>query len=111
MPQHPLEERGNDDDSAHKAVYYYPVMQKSTIAVQRKKNIARTHGIVDEDEQHVDELEVTIKDPDAELKAELDKFKHKPKGFLEEEVAEDGSEAGEEHGGGDHDQDADGEED
>lgn len=93
-------ERGKDDDSAQKAVYYYPVMQKSTIAVQRNKNIARTHGIVDEDEQHVDELEVTIKDPDAELKAELDRFKNKPRGFLEEEA---GSEV--------HDQDADGEED
>jgi RNA polymerase II-associated factor 1 len=42
-----------------KAVYYYPVQQKSVVRPQRTKNIARNIGIADE-EQVIDQLDITV---------------------------------------------------
>ncbi|KAL2188945.1 hypothetical protein L209DRAFT_726522 [Thermothelomyces heterothallicus CBS 203.75] len=86
--------KGRVDDSAQKAVYYYPVMQRTTIRNQRTKNIARTIGIADEEETHLDELHVRIDDPSDELKAELARYKQQPVGDLPDE-----DEVGEEEGG------------
>lgn len=105
-----------DDDNNQAAVYYYPVMQRSTIRNQRSKNIARTIGITDEDENIVDELEVMINDPDEELKEELRKFKEQPIGFFpggeDDEQEQAASDAGRhDDDDEDQDQDADGEKD
>ncbi|KAL2255377.1 hypothetical protein VTK26DRAFT_3491 [Humicola hyalothermophila] len=81
--------KGRADDSAHKAVYYYPVMQRTTIRPQRTKNIARTIGIADEEETHLDELHVQIDDPSDELKAELLRYKQQPVGDLPDEEEEE----------------------
>lgn len=81
------------DDSAQKAVYYYPVMQRTTIRSQRTKNIARTIGITDEEETHLDELHVQVDEPSDELKNELLRYKRQPVGDLPEEE-EDEEEGG-----------------
>lgn len=73
------------DDSAQRAVYYYPIMQRSVIRSQRTKNIARTIGITtDEDEPHADELNVRVVVPDEELQGELERFGANPLGYLPE---------------------------
>lgn len=75
--------RGGPDDSSQKAVYYYPVMQRSTIRNQRSRNIARTIGVpADDDETHLDELQVRVDEPSEALKNELLRFKQQPTGFL-----------------------------
>ncbi|KAK3902662.1 RNA polymerase II-associated protein 1 [Staphylotrichum tortipilum] len=81
-------------DSAQKAVYYYPVMQRTTIRSQRTKNIARTIGIADEEETHLDELHVQIDDPSDELRTELRRYKAQPVGDLPEEEEEEEDEDG-----------------
>jgi len=84
------EQRGKADDSTQKALYYYPVMQRSTIRSQRTKNIARKIGIpTDEEETHVDELHVQVEDPSEELKSELSRFKNQPLGFLPEDGSDE----------------------
>ncbi|KAJ4292243.1 hypothetical protein N0V88_005874 [Collariella sp. IMI 366227] len=84
------EKRHSDGaDSAQRAVYYYPVMQRTTIRSQRTKNIARTIGIADEEETHLDELHVQIDEPSEELKAELARYKQQPIGDLPEEEEEE----------------------
>lgn len=94
----------NDDTfyPNQKAVYYYPVLQKSAIRPQRTKNIARTTiGMVDEEEQIVDRLDVTVEEPSSEIKDDIKKHKEHPLGYDQEEEEEE-----EEH----HDQDAEGDE-
>lgn len=94
------ESKGRTDDSAQKAVYYYPVMQRTTIRSQRTKNIARTIGIADEEETHLDELHVQIDDPSEELRAELQRYKLQPVGDLpddDEEEEEEEEERGDGH--------------
>lgn len=89
---------------------YYPVMQRSTIRNQRGRNIARHRGITDEEENNVDELEVTINDPDDELQEELNKYKEQPIGFIPEtegryqqEDDDDDGDVGSHAGGGGND--------
>ncbi|KAK4115213.1 hypothetical protein N656DRAFT_766472 [Canariomyces notabilis] len=94
------ETKGRHDDSAQKAVYYYPVMQRTTIRNQRTKNIARTIGIADEEESHLDELHVQIDDPSEELKAELQRYKQQPVGDLPDEDEEQEEEDEEEQRAG-----------
>lgn len=76
----------NDDESypLQKAMYYYPVMQKSTIRPQRTKNIARTAGIYEE-EQIVDTLEITVDDPTEEMRDAMKRYKEQPLGWEQEE--------------------------
>jgi RNA polymerase II-associated factor 1 len=115
------EPRHRSDDSAQKAVYYYPVMQRTTIRNQRTKNIARTIGIPlppDDEQEHVDELHVKVGEPSEELKAELLRYKLQPVGDLPEDEYEEEEEEEEEEGGReqrrrgreDGDEDAEGEE-
>ncbi|KAK4106862.1 hypothetical protein N658DRAFT_563583 [Parathielavia hyrcaniae] len=91
---------GDGGDNAQKAVYYYPVMQRTTIRSQRTKNIARTIGITDDEETHLDELHVQIDEPSEELKTELARYKQQPVGDLpdEEEDEEEDEYAGREEG-------------
>lgn len=76
----------NDDDSLprQKAMYYYPVMQKSTIRPQRTKNIARTVGIQDEKEQIVDQLDISVDDPTEEMRDAMKRYKEHPLGWDQE---------------------------
>ncbi|KAI5465647.1 RNA polymerase II-associated [Mariannaea sp. PMI_226] len=71
-----------------KGVYYYPVMQKSTIRPQRTKNIARTIGIADEEEQIVDQLDVTVHDPSEEMRDAMKRYRQHPLGWEQEEEEE-----------------------
>ena len=82
----------NDDETypRQKAVYYYPVLQKSTIRPQRMKNIARTIGVADEDEKIVERMDVTVQDPNERMLAAMRKYKKYPFGWDEEEAEEDG---------------------
>ncbi|KAK0646333.1 RNA polymerase II-associated [Cercophora newfieldiana] len=103
------------DEAAGQALYYYPVMQRSTIRSQRTKNIARKIGIpTDEEETHLDELHVQVEEPSDELKSELDRFKQQPVGFLPEygsdEEAPPAARNGAGGASGDDDQDAEGDE-
>lgn len=77
----------NDGSSGgrQKAVYYYPVMQRTTIRSQRSKNIARTIGIKPEQEQLIDQLDVTVGDPSEELQEHMLRYKENPLGFIEDE--------------------------
>ncbi|CVL10222.1 hypothetical protein FPRO06_02422 [Fusarium proliferatum] len=86
-----------------KAVYYYPVMQKSVIRPQRTKNIARNIGITDE-EQVVDQLDVTVEDPREDIRDMIKAHRDHPLGTGQADE-EEGNE--EEHHQG---QDAEGEE-
>lgn len=81
-------EDGSGGGGVQKAAYYYPVMQRSTIKPQRTKNIHRTIGVGPEDEQIIERLDVTVADPDEDMKADMDRFKENPYSY-EEEDAED----------------------
>ena len=85
-----------------KAVYYYPVQQKSVVRPQRTKNIARNTGIADE-EQVIDQLDITVEDPTEEVREMIKSHHDHPLGGTQEE-----EEHHEEHHEG---QDAEGEED
>lgn len=77
-----------------KAVYYYPVMQKSTIRPQRTKNIARTIGIADDQEQTIDQLDVVVQDPSEEMRDAMKRYRQYPLGWdAEEEEEEDEQQA------------------
>lgn len=80
----------NDDENypRQKAVYYYPVMQKSTIRPQRTKNIARTAGIYEE-EQIVDQLDITVDDPTDEMRDAMKRYREQPLGWEQEEEEEE----------------------
>ncbi|KAJ3484774.1 hypothetical protein NLG97_g6975 [Lecanicillium saksenae] len=80
----------NDDESypRQKAVYYYPVMQKSTIRPQRTKNIARTAGIYEE-EQIVDQLDITVDDPTEEMRDAMKRYHEQPLGWDQEDEEEE----------------------
>lgn len=81
--------REHAQNPGRRAMYYYPIMQRSTIRSQRTKNIARTAGITDEEESHVDELHVQVSEPSDELKAELAKYTQQPVGFLYDDDEEE----------------------
>lgn len=74
-----------------KAAYYYPVMQRSQIRPQRNKNIARKIGITDEDEQIIDQLDITVDEATDEIKENVARFKQDPywPQTMEEEVVEE----------------------
>lgn len=81
----------NDDtsNSRQKAMYYYPVMQKSTVRPQRTKNIARTVGIHNEQEQIVDQLDITVENPQEDMLDAMKRYKETPLGWQEEEQEEE----------------------
>ncbi|TDZ68263.1 RNA polymerase II-associated protein 1-like protein [Colletotrichum trifolii] len=83
----------NDEPSGskQKAVYYYPVMQRTTIRPQRAKNIARTINQVEDESQVVAEIEVTVTDPKGATAENMKRFKEKPIGFIDELEVEEGN--------------------
>lgn len=80
----PAEGSEGADGKGQKAVYYYPVLQKSTIRPQRMKNIARTVGFGDE-EKIVERMDVTVEDPNDEMRTAMHKYAEHPLGWEEEE--------------------------
>src|SRR5207247_1191090 len=68
------------------------------------RDMARTIGINEEDESHVDELHGRVDDPDDELRAELARYTQQPVGFLyddeEDEAAAASRSASPAHNGG-----------
>ena len=75
-----------DEYPRQKAVYYYPVMQKSTIRPQRTKNIARTVLQPEEEEDTIiDQLDVTVEDPNEEMRSAMERYRGEPLGFEDEE--------------------------
>lgn len=82
----------NDDDMIdQKAVFYYPIMQRSVIKPQRSKTLARTIGLVpagvDLEERNVDQLDVTVDDPSDDFRAWMNLYRDHPYG---KEDPEDG---------------------
>lgn len=61
-----------------KAAFYYPVMQRTTLRPQRTKNIARTIGATVDEETGVAQLDVTVNEPDEQLKQVMAWFKEHP---------------------------------
>lgn len=94
----------NDDTfyPNQKATYYYPIMQKSTIRPQRTRNIARVGGYGGEEEQVVDQLDVTVQDPTDEIRDDMKRYREHPLGWDHEEE-EEAEEADDDHH---HDEDA-----
>jgi RNA polymerase II-associated factor 1 len=85
--------------SGGKAVFYYPVMQRSLIRNQRTKNIARnTAGVVEPEVDSIALFEVTVQDPSEAMTAQMREFAERPLEFPEQQ-AEDDDEAGNGHGG------------
>ncbi|KAI0145717.1 RNA polymerase II-associated protein [Hypoxylon sp. NC0597] len=88
----------NEDEMIEqKAVFYYPVMQRSTIKPQRAKKIARTIGYVpadmDLEERNVDQLDVVVEDPSDDIRAWMNLYRDHPYG--KEEDADEGEGEGE----------------
>ncbi|KAJ9154941.1 RNA polymerase II-associated [Pleurostoma richardsiae] len=80
---------GSAAPQQQKAVWYYPVMDRSTIRTQRTRNINRTMGFgAAEEGQTIDQLEVTVESPTEEIREYMLRYKEKPLGFLEEEAQE-----------------------
>ncbi len=64
------------------AVLYYPVMQRTSVRSQRTKNIARTTNIaapLDDDDQPVDQLDVTLEDPSEDMREHVAKIRENPR--------------------------------
>lgn len=81
-----LAHHDEDKQPRQKAVYYYPVLQKSTIRPQRMKNIARTiGGGMDEDETIVERMDITIENPDEDSLAVMNRYKEHPFGWQQAE--------------------------
>ncbi|KAF7563790.1 hypothetical protein G7046_g291 [Stylonectria norvegica] len=82
-----------------KAVYYYPVMQKSTIRPQRTKNIARNiAGMPDDDDQQiVDQLDVVVEEPVEAMRDAMKQYKEHPLGWDQEDEDEPHAHEAEQH--------------
>lgn len=71
-----------DSTTDQRGMYYYPIMQRSTLRNQRTRNIARTIGNgADDSERFPDELHVTIDEPHEGLKADIKQFELNPIGY------------------------------
>lgn len=80
-----LANNDTEDFPKQKAVYYYPVLQKSTIRSQRNRNIARTIGFGQEDEdEKVEQLDLVVKDPGEHMIDYMNRYKEHPLGWEEE---------------------------
>lgn len=85
-----LASHDKDDYPKQKAVYYYPVLQKSIIRSQRTKNIARTIGYEDEEDERVEQLDLKVADANDEMLEAMKRYRDHPLGWEEEE--DDGQE-------------------
>lgn len=88
-----LASHDKDEYPKQKAVYYYPVLQKSTIRSQRTKNIARTIGYEDEEEEKVEQLDLKVADANEEMLEAMKRYREHPLGWEEEEEEEEAVEA------------------
>ncbi|TPX18529.1 uncharacterized protein E0L32_011567 [Thyridium curvatum] len=81
------------------AVLYYPVMQRSTVRSQRGKNIAKVTGgfggggVGRNDEEIIDQLDVTLEDPNEEMLEHVARIKADPLHFHEQEEEEEEEQA------------------
>ncbi|KAF6843752.1 RNA polymerase II-associated protein 1-like protein [Colletotrichum musicola] len=105
----------NEEPSAtkQKAVYYYPVIQRTTIRPQRAKNIARTLSQVEDEGQFVTDMEMTVVDPKGVTLETMKRFREKPVGYIEDVVQDSAAAAdgnAEPAPGTPSDRDADGDE-
>jgi len=90
-----MNEGGRGD--MERGLYYYPVMQRSTVRAQRSKNIARTvAGMQEGEEAMIDQLDVTVDEPGEELKEHMAMYKEHPYGFQDDEEEEQHQEGGKE---------------
>ena len=81
-----LASHDKDDYPKQKAVYYYPVLQKSTIRPQRTKNIARTAGFgEDEEEEKVEQLDLKVEEANEKMLEAMKRYRDHPLGWEEEE--------------------------
>jgi RNA polymerase II-associated factor 1 len=60
-------------------------MQRSTLRNQRTKNIARTIGIQQEEEQVVDQLDIAVDDPTDDVRGYMSAHAKMPFGFEDDE--------------------------
>ena len=102
------------DGLRQKGVYYYPVMQETSIRPQRKKNIDRRYLEQDNDNDKIPDLvDIRVEDADEETQKIRDQFREHPYGEaydeqpVEEEIAPTQAV---ENGTADELKDADGEE-
>ncbi|KAK3505230.1 RNA polymerase II-associated [Neurospora crassa] len=81
-----------DSTTDQRGMYYYPIMQRSTLRNQRTRNIAQK--IADDSERFPDELHVTIDEPHEGLKADIKQFELNPIGYsgVSEEYQEEQTE-------------------
>ncbi|KAK1780316.1 RNA polymerase II-associated [Copromyces sp. CBS 386.78] len=90
-----------DSVTEQRGMYYYPIMQRSTLRNQRTRNIsARTTGNGDDDsERFPDELHVTVDEPHEGLKADIKQFELNPIGYsgVSEEYQEEQQEGQGQH--------------
>jgi RNA polymerase II-associated factor 1 len=77
-------------DDKSKAVYYYPIASRIIIRPQRAKNIRMGRMDFVEEENSVEYLELSIREPEEDEKMVRDEFREHPYGALvvEEEAAE-----------------------
>ncbi|KAL2886556.1 RNA polymerase II-associated protein 1 -like protein [Ceratocystis lukuohia] len=84
------------DSESQKAMWYYPVMQRSSIRPQRQRRLDIRRGFTqDDDRQDLDALDVRIEEPPEDMREAMLAFKENP--------------CGEEVGDGDGDAEADAE--
>ncbi|QSZ30591.1 hypothetical protein DSL72_000148 [Monilinia vaccinii-corymbosi] len=76
------------DGLRQKAAHYYPVVQRNSIRPQRTKNIQKMRGMIGGDEDEViDMVDLTILEPGAEMKKQMDSYKTMPFGNEQEAAA------------------------
>lgn len=72
-----------DNTTDQRGMYYYPIMQRSTLRNQRTRQIAQkgANGAEEGDPRYPEELYVTIEDPHEGLKADIKQFELNPIGY------------------------------
>ena len=77
-----------DSITEQRAMYYYPIMQRSTLRTQRTRNISARGNVgggggggEEDPERFPDELHVTVDEPHEGLKADIKQFELNPIGY------------------------------
>ncbi|KAJ2905210.1 RNA polymerase II-associated [Zalerion maritima] len=65
-------------DGRGQVAYYLPVMQRTTLQAQRAKNIARTVGMRDEQDNVIDQLDIRIDEPTQDMLDAIQLYKDNP---------------------------------
>lgn len=103
------DDKGGEGEKKQKGLYYYPVMQRSTVRAQRSKNIARMTigGLMQEGEETmIDQLDVTVDEPAEELKAHMARYRENPFGWVEEDEDEGESQQAKKKGEGEDEEES-----